>query len=149
MKEDELARRVADAIAQLPADTDLAVVTMRQVKAAVQAAACLSDAEWADVVAEHKAFLKEEASRQLDLALASAKSTGPTSQQRSTDVGAGAAKAKPSKPKGTPREGKRARGNAGGAPAGEPVVPKHTKKKKKTEATCTHGNKCLYVMCVP
>ena len=95
-----------------------------------------AEEEWADVVAEHKAFLKEEASRQLDLALGA--SRGPPRKQRSAAVGSAASAAHSSVPKDMLREGKRARGNAGAC--NEPaVVPKH-RRKKKQEETGAHGN---------
>ena len=67
MQQDVLASYVAASIEQLSTSADPTTFTFRQIKAAIKARAQLSDQQWESVLQEHKAFLKEEARRQLDL----------------------------------------------------------------------------------
>lgn len=67
MQQEVLVSYVAASIEQLSTSADPTTFTFRQIKAAIKARAQLSDQQWESVLQEHKAFLKEEARRQLDL----------------------------------------------------------------------------------
>lgn len=59
-----IAQHIKEYMAQLPADTDLAAVTMKQVKQAL--AERFGDDEWERVLRDHKDFVKEQAVAQLE-----------------------------------------------------------------------------------
>jgi hypothetical protein len=61
-----IAKHLKEYMAQLPADTDLATVTMKQVKQAL--AKRFGDDEWERVLRDHKEFVKEQAVAQLEAA---------------------------------------------------------------------------------
>ena len=96
-----IAQHLTEFMASLPADADLAAVTMKQVKQAL--AERLGEDEWACVLRDHKDYLKEQALERLEAASKQRRAAKPAKKKRRVGgEGRGGAARSGDKPAGAP-----------------------------------------------